>query len=113
MIADWCELYGILSALRYVRSTQLSKVIIISAFRLSLSSLKDKFSITNSHPIIFKIVKIVFGLIVEGSIVQFFGFPSHRGICGNERADKLAKGAFKVPIENFFGAPVRDIFTLL
>ncbi|XP_051162260.1 uncharacterized protein LOC127282185 [Leptopilina boulardi] len=98
MTAESCELYSILSALKFMRASQLSKVIIVSDSRSSLSCIKDRFLGMKPHPTILKIVRITLELINEGRLVQFLWVPSHKGIKGNEIADKLAKEAYKLPI---------------
>lgn len=88
------ELHALFVALRLMQHYNIRKAFICSDSRSALQSLinpsfKDRlhFEIINLHQL----------LIDDGVTVSFLWIPGHRGILGNERADRSAKRGLALP----------------
>lgn len=100
------ECLAILEAVRYILLFNLHQSIIFSDSRSSLESLLcNPFSSKTHNPILFEIKKSVRDCLLKGLKVVFAWIPSHVGIFGNERVDRVAKEAVvcgdKVPFINY------------
>ena len=65
--------------------------------------------------IVFEIKYMIHCLLAKGTIVDFRWVPSHCGLAGNERADRIAKdGAFRHTLSHIdISLSTREIFTIL
>lgn len=107
-----CELYGIFSALKYVRSENLSRAVVISDARFPLRDLSDRLSNSSPHPLMLNMVRLYLELRESGKLIEFLWVPAHMDISGNERADRLARDALGFQFGNFSGAPFCDHLSL-
>ena len=85
------ELYALLAALTCVLTNSLHKKFVI--FSDSLSSLKAIESIIPPNTLAYRVRYHCHLLKQKGKDIRFVWVPSHVGIPGNEKADKLAKRA--------------------
>lgn len=99
------ECFGLLRAVEYILLMRLPNTLILSD---SLSSLQTliKFPFFNvNQPIIFTIRELLSACSRKGLVVQFGWVPSHCGIVGNEKADRLANEAVECgdlfPFKNY------------
>lgn len=88
------ETLAILAALQWVEEVQISKVIICSDSSSTLLSLQSLTS-NSRQDLINEIHEALFRLNHMGILVAFMWVPAHRGVKGNEAADKLAKQALE------------------
>lgn len=88
------ECLGIVKALEYVLSFKLSKVLIMSDSMSALKTLlRYPFKSKSHFPLIIEARKKLYSCVLKGFSVTFVWIPSHCGIKGNERADRLANEA--------------------
>lgn len=88
------ECFGIVKALDYVLLMKLKKSVIFTDSLSSLQSLaKYPFRSKNAYPLVIEVRSKVFQCKSIGLTVNFAWIPSHCGILGNIRADKLANEA--------------------
>ena len=91
---------------QHIQSQTLRRTVMYSdSLSCSLQTLKNK---NIEHPIIREIVHILTYLKGVGSQIEFCWIPSHIGIKGNEKADRIAKGVIdhklyeiKLPFSDF------------
>ena len=85
------ELWAILNCLRWVYMHCPPKVLIASDSLSSLNSIRSVPFCTTENSLPQEIFITTAALINQGIEIHYIWTPSHRGIEGNERADKLAK----------------------
>ena len=88
------EMAAIIIALQWLEETRLPKAIICSDSMSSLTSIQNGES-TCRQDLLNEINQIIFAINQQGRTVQFVWVPAHKGVEGNEEADKLAKEATK------------------
>jgi ribonuclease HI len=84
------EMIAIKEALQYVRDHQITKTLILSDSLSVLQSIETGHSPTRPNTLI-TVQSVIHDIYKYNGIVSFMWVPSHVGIAGNERADKLAK----------------------
>lgn len=107
------ELFGIVKAIGYVLLMKLKNTIIFSDSMSSLQSLvRYPFRSKTFYPLVMEARSKLFQCKTNGQIVSFAWIPSHCGILGNIRADKLANEAIECgdlfPYKNY----VHDLIAL-
>ncbi|WP_144077532.1 ribonuclease H family protein, partial [Solemya velum gill symbiont] len=90
------ELYAILMALRTLRSSTYTKIVIFSD---SLSALLAIHHCKIQNPIIIDVLDLFTTLYTAGKTIIFVWIPSHIGIPGNDAADLAAKAAIHNDID--------------
>lgn len=88
------ELIAIAEALSLVLSMRGNKFVILTDSRSSLQHLARCSSSFRGAPIAYAILKLIMALSTESKDVKLQWIPSHVGITGNEKVDKLAKEAY-------------------
>lgn len=84
------ELFAILRATVLIQEDNLQYSIIITDSLSSINALSQTYS---THPLVLRIKNELASISNRNSHVRFLWIPSHTGIAGNERVDKLAKEA--------------------
>ena len=96
------ELHAVLQALRLVKDHSLKRVVICTDSRSVIQSLSID---SPSSALLTNIYNVHQELSVTGTRLRFLWVPGHKGIFGNEQADKFAKEALsictitKIPVE--------------
>ena len=105
------EAVALIDALKLVRSSTLKKFII---FTDSLSCLQSIENEDLSNPLIMKFLLKYKNILLQGKTLVLCWIPSHVGIPGNEKADRLAKESLEqeirpipMPYTDFMGIPKR------
>ena len=105
------EAVALINALKLVRSSTLKKFII---FTDSLSCLQSIENEDLSNPLIMKFLLKYKNILLQGKNLVLCWIPSHVGIPGNEKADRLAKESLEeeirpipMPYTDFMGIPKR------
>lgn len=83
---------AIILALQWVEETKPSKAVVCSDSMSSLTSILSGRS-SSRQDLLEEIHQIIYKITQQKTFLQFFWVPAHRGIQGNEAADKLAKEA--------------------
>jgi ribonuclease HI len=99
------EARGIILALKIVETTQASKFIIFSDSLSCLQAIKHP---CWKNPVILDIIEKTHILLVAGKEVKLCWLPSHVGIKGNEAADRAAKTALLLDIDQDIRLPYSD-----
>ena len=106
------EAVALIDALKLVRSSTLKKFII---FTDSLSCLQSIENEDLSNPLIMKFLLKYKNILLQGKTLVLCWIPSHVGIPGNEKADRLAKESLEeeirpipMPYTDFMGIPKRS-----
>jgi ribonuclease HI len=100
------EARAVILALKIVETTHANKFIIFSD---SLSCLQTIQCPSWKNPVILDILENTHHLSLAGKDVRFCWLPSHVGISGNEAADKAAKTALLLDIDNDIRLPFSDL----
>ena len=101
------ELCAILSAISLAMPLLSSNFTIFSDSKSALQAVTNKFS---KHPIVKEIHVWLNILAKKGKIFNFCWIPSHIGLEGNEKADKLAKEAATIVRTVERSLPVKDYY---
>lgn len=89
------ELEALVAALRYIKMSSISKKFILFVdSKSALQALMSKWD----HPSISQIMKFLVDIHSINKNIVFCWLPSHTGIPGNEKADKVAKEALQKDI---------------
>ncbi|XP_043213195.1 uncharacterized protein LOC122377325 [Amphibalanus amphitrite] len=105
------ELIAIHSALKYVSSKNIEKAVICTDSASSVKAIAHRKMEKNE--IVYKIKKMIIGFTDENKHVILLWIPSHVGIQGNEKADKLAKEGLHLPSRNHLALPLPDFLSSL
>ena len=87
-----CELYAILIIVKYITANP-GKYIILSDSLSSINALQNPHK--SKHNLVYQISNIISKLETTSVVIEWV--PSHMGIPGNEKADKIAKEALELP----------------
>ncbi|XP_051170050.1 uncharacterized protein LOC127287259 [Leptopilina boulardi] len=107
------EMTAIASSLKHIAASEISKAIIITDSRSALQGIQDVFRTKSTHPLILKIIKMVYSILELGKVIGLLWVPSHSGIMGNLEADRLAKLSMYLNVGPIGNASVFDFKDLL
>ncbi|KAJ8713455.1 hypothetical protein PYW07_013825 [Mythimna separata] len=94
------ECIGILEAIHYIKSHQITRSVIFSDSLSSIQALKQNQLHSKIHSqIIVDIKNLLFDCSQNGLDIEITWIPGHSGIVGNECADSLAKYATSNPVD--------------
>ncbi|KAJ8726286.1 hypothetical protein PYW07_000984 [Mythimna separata] len=94
------ECIGILEAIHYIKSHQITRSVIFSDSLSSIQALKQNQIHSKIHSqIIVDIKNLLFDCFQNGLDIEIAWIPGHSGIVGNECADSLAKYATSNPAD--------------
>ena len=88
------ELYAILIAIKWTEQLVNQKVLICSDSVSAITSIGVGTAKSHQY-LIYEILMAIRSVSVRGVVIPLMWVPAHTGISGNEKADKLAKGAVK------------------
>ena len=107
------ECLGLYIAVEYVLLLKLKKTVIFSDSMSALQSLcKYLFKTKLVSPLIIETRSLIKKCIDRGYSVIFAWLPGHRGILGNERADRLARDAIECGDKAYYKIYAHDLATL-
>lgn len=89
----YLELLAILEALSYIKSIDYNKFVILTDSKSSLQHVARCTSCLRGTPIAYDIIRTIWELRSYSKEVILQWIPSHIGLVGNERVDRLAKEA--------------------
>lgn len=101
------ECFGLLKSIEYVLLFKLNNSVVFTDSRSALEAIcKFPFHKSNRYfPIVFECRKLLYECSLKGFHIAFGWVPSHCGILGNEKADRLANDAISsgdiFPYKNF------------
>ena len=104
------ELHAILKAIKEVLILNERNFTIFCDSRSVLQVLEN---FNPMHPLVLEILEWLLIAKQRGKEVRFCWVPSHVGICGNERADLLAKSVVSQPEPRRCPLPFRDIYPII
>lgn len=107
------KMTAIASSLKHIAASEISKAIIITDSRSALQGIQDVFRTKSTHPLILKIMKMVYSILELGKVIGFLWVPSHSSIMGNLEADRLAKLSMYLNVGPIGNASVFDFKDLL
>ncbi|XP_068206244.1 uncharacterized protein [Palaemon carinicauda] len=99
------EVYAILTAVEKIVLEKEGSFTIFSDARSVLQALEV---FNSSNPLVLKILKWLSIIELRGLRVQFCWVPAHVGVCGNEKADSLAKNAASELLPRRYPIPYTD-----
>ena len=102
------EIEAINLALEFVKVSTVKQFVIFSD---SLSALQAIHSQESKNPLVNNLIAFYHKITSQGKYIEFCWIPSHRGIAGNERADRAAKQALSNPEPVSFKVPSTDFFS--
>ena len=99
---------AILEALHIAHVQTERKILIITDSMSVLMALKN-FPKSRSHPVIFEIRELTWKLVKSGFTIRFLWVPSHKGLVGNEIADRVASDFSDSVIPHDYRLFARDL----
>lgn len=103
------EAYAILSAILYAKRAGTPRVLILSDARQVLGDIKNVFSREPSSQLIYRILAALCTSELKGQRFSFVWIPSHKGIAGNDIADRTARTAARTPFRKRYGLTQSDL----
>ena len=101
------ELCAIFLALTRISELDDSSFTIYSDSRSALQALEKLYT---RHPLVLKIQRFLAGLHSRRKDISLCWVPSHVGLPGNERADRVAKRASLLPPSGALSLPLQDLY---
>lgn len=103
------EAWAIVRVLSLIKENNLQKSVIFSDARSVLDAINSS-KIDQKNYLIALIKSKLYEIAILGLSVSFFWIPSHCGIDGNERVDRIAKDARKEGQKDDFKVPFTDLY---
>ena len=112
-LKDGCSIFtaetdAISKALEYVKVSKLRRFIIFSDSMSVLQAIERQES---KNPLVNRVLQTCQEILSKDKYIAFCWIPSHRGITGNEDADRTAKDALSKAQPVYFKVPCMDVFT--
>lgn len=107
------EARAILEAIKLAQDAQLEKIVVAADSKSALESISAPGISASTNPFILDIKRILWVRTQERKQTTLIWIPSHRGITGNEKADKLANLATTRPLPPMEKIPASDIKALI
>lgn len=109
------ECYAIYQALIHIRSRDINveRAVIITDSKSFISTLQNKKLVYNDNYLIYKIKDLLDEMRHKGKVITFIWVPSHRGILGNEKADRAARNLHDEDHVSIMRIPYTDYNALM
>lgn len=103
------EAYAILSAILHSKRMNIPNVLILSDAKQVLHDVKNVFGNEPSSQLVYRILSAIHTASLRGQRISLMWIPSHKGLMGNDIADRTAKMAARTAFKKRFGLPRPDL----